>query len=132
MKESLEQPGYGDLQREIEVLRQNIKELERRTASPAEASLPRCRRPSRAAVMSVLGILLCLTLGLSLLGAQGPSRGDALFVDQNGNVGISQPKPEAPLDVNGNAIVRDRLNGRGSILDNPRLPAEGGFGGRRG
>lgn len=127
MKESLEQPGYGELLREIEVLRQNIKELERRTAGRVEASLPRRQRPSRAAVMSVLGVVLCLTLGLSLLGAQSPSHGDALFINQSGSVGINQPNPEAPLDVNGNAIVRDRLNVKGTILDNPRLPAEGGL-----
>jgi hypothetical protein len=102
MKLTVAEQDYQDLKREVESLRRKIDELERHR-SPV-------RWHARSGVMVAL---VCIVLALSLMGAQSRS-GDALFVDQNGNVGINQPKPEAPLDVNGNTMVRGdiQVNGK--------------------
>lgn len=77
--------------------------------------MERHRSPARRRARSgVMVALVCIVLALSLMGAQSRS-GDALFVDQNGNVGINQPKPEAPLDVNGNTMVRGDIQVNGSL-----------------
>jgi hypothetical protein len=55
-------------------------------------------------------------LALGVLFAQ-QSKPDALFIDQNGQVGINQTRPESPLDVNGKALFRGpiQVNGDASV-----------------
>lgn len=90
---------YAALKAELKSLHEKIEELER------GRSTVRYWR-----MIALIGVVLALTL----VGAQNKPQSDALFIDQNGNVGINQSKPETTLDVNGNATVRGNLQATGN------------------
>ena len=114
MSELYQEADYGEMKREMQALRKKIEELE-----AGQARLNSAHRVARAP--QILGrwnwlslpVIVAVLLTLGALGAQ--SKPDALFIDQNGNIGINQTKPEAPLDVNGTAIFRGPLQANSAL-----------------
>lgn len=114
MKTLPEVPDYSDLKREVEALLKRVEDLESGKVRPKVAGLATRWRWFAAKPALVLTAVMGAVLALGVLSAQ--NKQDPLFIDQNGYVGINQTKPESPLDVNGNAIVRGDLNLGNSIL----------------
>jgi len=105
---------YNDLKREVEALRKRIEALECGQGRPKAACRAMCwRRLSSRSALALAAVVVAVLLALGVLGAQ--NKQDPLFIDQNGNVGIDQSKPESPLDVNGNALFRSDLTVRGKL-----------------
>jgi hypothetical protein len=103
MNESPERLDNSELRAEVEALRKRIEQLE-----TAQRQNPTLRRWSFAGSFSrPLVIAGSLVLLVALLAAAGDS--NALFINPQGYVGINQTKPEASLDVNGNAIIRETM-----------------------
>ena len=63
--------------------------------------------------VGLIPLVAFVVLAGGLLYGQG--KGDALFIDKNGNVGIATSEPKAELDVNG-TIKAQRFEGDGSAL----------------
>lgn len=119
MDEHFDQLSRSELQAELEMLHKKINRLEKLAArSPTKAA------PWRRLFFCGLALAVATLLALGLLAAQ--SKQDALYIDQNGDVGINQTKPEKTLDVNGDAMVRGQLQARGAIPASPLLPAASG------
>src|SRR5207244_2806253 len=115
MKHLFEGSDYSDLRREMEVLRKRIEDLESGQARSKAAGRATCwRRLARRPALAVTAVTVAVLLALGVLGAD--NKQDPLFIDQNGNVGINQTKPESPLDVNGNALFRGSVNLGNSVL----------------
>jgi|SRR5215469_5081872 len=109
MKELFEVSNYTELQREIEALRKRIEDLESGRIHPKGAGRATCwRRLVRSPALALPAVIVVVVLTLAALGATDQQ--DPLFIDQNGNVGINQTKPESLLDVNGNALFRGLLS----------------------
>lgn len=119
MNEDFDSLSRREVQAELELLRKKIELLEQHAARPERKSGPWRRLLFCGVVLAAAALL-----ALGVLAAQ--NKQDALYIDQNGNVGINQTKPEAPLDVNGNALVRGQLQARGAIPASPLLPAGSG------
>jgi hypothetical protein len=100
MKESSEGSEVVGLETELQLLRDKVEQLEAQHAH--QQGRPLRRRIAGILVAAVFAVLL-----LAVLGAQ--NKPDALFIDAKGNVGINQTSPQAPLDVNGNAVVRGQM-----------------------
>jgi hypothetical protein len=105
-KEPSDSPDIFLLDSELQLLRKKIEELETLRGVPQSSSWP--RRMAAAIFLSAISAVLLL----AIMGAQ--SKPDALFIDAKGNVGINQTSPQAPLDVNGNAVVRGKLDVAGN------------------
>lgn len=105
MKQCFEVPDYADLKREVDALRKKIEEMESGNVRPkitARSKLwARLSRRSALALTAVIVVAL-----LAILGLAAENKPSALFIDQNGKVGINQLKPEKTLDVNGDAVFR--------------------------
>jgi hypothetical protein len=100
MNDSSDAPDVARLESELQLLREKIEQLQpQHCASPQ--SKPR-RRISGIIAGAIFTVLL-----LAILGAQ--SKPDALYINDKGNVGINQTNPQAPLDVNGNAVVHGQM-----------------------
>jgi hypothetical protein len=115
MNQRIDVPDYDVLKRDIETLRKRIEDLESgRRHIKATGHAPHWGRlfKSPAFVMPAIAVALLLTLGV----LAADNKQDSLFIDQNGNVGINQTKPEAPLDVNGNTLLRGDLSLGNSIV----------------
>jgi hypothetical protein len=104
MKTLSEVPDYSVLKREVQALRKRLEDLESGRMHPKPAG--RATRWRRLAAKPALALTAVMgaVLALGVLSAQ--NKQDPLFIDQNGYVGINQTKPEQPLDVNGNALLR--------------------------
>ncbi len=114
MKEGFETPDYAQLQEQIEMLRKEMEELKADRSRTTSINLGGLwRRFARRHSWAWLRITVAVLLVLGLLGAQ--SKQDALYIDQKGNVGINQTKPEAVLDVNGNALIRNDVTIQGQV-----------------
>ena len=108
MKELFEVPDNSNLEREIEALRKRIEDLESgRTHAKGAGRATWWRRLARSPALALPAVIVGVLLTLGVLGAANQQ--DPLFIDQNGNVGINQTKPESLLDVNGNALFRGSL-----------------------
>lgn len=106
MKEAFAGSDYAQLREQIDLLRKEIEELKAdRSSKPSSA---RWRRFAGRHSWAWLRITTIVLLALSLLGAQ--NKPDALFIDSKGYVGINKTNPEAPLDVNGDALFRGQLS----------------------
>ena len=110
MNEHFDSLGRSEVQAELGLLRKKIEHLEK-LAAPSQRRF----EPWRRLLFCGLALVLAALLALGVMAAQ--SKQDALYIDQNGNVGINQTKPEAPLDVNGNTLVRGsiQINGNAAI-----------------
>ena len=104
MKENFDSPD-GRFEIELQLLRKKVEQLEAQRVHQQGRSLR--RRIAGIFVAAISAVLL-----LAIMGAQ--SKPDALFIDAKGNVGINQTSPQAPLDVNGNALVRGQLGVTGN------------------
>jgi hypothetical protein len=115
MKQFFEEPDYSDLKREVEALRKKIEELESGQVRRKVADRATCwRRLCSRAALALPAVIVAVLLALGALVAQ--NKQDPLFIDQNGNVGINQNKPESPLDVNGNALFRADASVQGQVV----------------
>jgi hypothetical protein len=103
-KHLIKEPSYRSdadrLETELHLLQTKVERLEAQHAQ--QQGRPLRRRIAGIFVAAVFAVLL-----LAILGAQ--NKPDALFIDAKGNVGINQTSPQAPLDVNGNAVVRGQM-----------------------
>ncbi len=96
MQQRSEVTNYSDLKQEVEALRKRIEDLESGHARPKTGGRATCwRRPSRRPALALSLVIVAVLLALGVLGAQ--SKQDALFIDQNGNVGIGTNNPYVPL-----------------------------------
>ncbi len=131
MDEHCDSLSRSELQAELEILHKKINRLEKLAArSPAKTA------PWRRLFFCGLALAVATLLALGLVAAQ--SKQDALYIDQNGNVGINQTKPERTLDVNGDTlvrgstqisgdgVVRGQLQARGAVPASPPIPAASG------
>jgi hypothetical protein len=100
MKEQWEQES-ADLRAELEEIRKQLHALETKQggAHEDERTLARWRLSKRMRLV-VLPVIVLLAAG-SVLYGQGAM--DALFIDQDGKVGIGTTKPNNTLDVRGRA-----------------------------
>lgn len=115
MNESLEVHDYSSLESEMEALRRRIEDLEAGRARPKAADRTAWwRRLAARPALAIPAVTVAVLAALSALVAQ--TRQDSLYIDDKGNVGINQSSPQAPLDVNGNALVRGDLNLGNSAL----------------
>ncbi|HEY7558579.1 MAG TPA: hypothetical protein VIH18_27630 [Candidatus Binatia bacterium] len=108
------QQPHSDLQGELDALRQRFGELEAKHRGVLRDA-SRSRRPgfTRKSLLGALSVVCLLAAG-GLLYGQGA--GDALFIDQNGRVGIGTNAPKAQLDIQQGARTSptnhpDSLNG---------------------
>ncbi len=107
MNRPIEDSNHSDLKQEVEAPHKKIKEMESAQARWTITVLPRRgRRLFRNPAFSLLTVIVAVPLTFGVLSAQQASKPDVLSIDQNGNVGINQPKPEKTLDVNGNTMIR--------------------------
>jgi|SRR5579859_248514 len=128
MQETSERHNRGCVEDELQLLRNRIEQLE--ASQNAKRPGARLRRLSAglslgsgSADLRRRVIALALALGVVVLGsllihdvrAAGTGQ-DALFISPQGYVGINHTKPEAPLDVNGNTVVRGDLNLGGKLV----------------
>jgi len=105
MKQRVEVPDYADLKREVDALRKKIEEMESEHVRPETTARPkRWARLSRRSALALTAVTVVALL--AVLGLEAENKPSALFIDQNGKVGINQLKPEKTLDVNGDAIFR--------------------------
>lgn len=102
MKKLSDSPDVVRLEAELQLLRNQLERLEDRRFDRRRG------RPLRRMSAAMFVAAVSAVLMISVLGAQ--NKPEALFIDAKGNVGINQPNPQAPLDVNGNAVVRGQLN----------------------
>ena len=102
MKDQWEQES-ASLKAEVAALRQQVHEL--LAAQPARANPP---APWRVSKSLKLLLSVCLLLAASgVLYGQGAI--DALFIDQQGRVGIGKTDPQTTLDVAGNVNITGPL-----------------------
>lgn len=115
MKQPFDSPDVIHLKAELQLLRNKVERLEAQRVHQQGSSLR--RRMAGIFVAAISAVFL-----LAILGAQ--SKPDALFIDAKGNVGINQTNPQAPLDVNGNAVVRGQLQfADGTMQTTAALPS---------
>lgn len=96
MKETSNEPDYGDLQAQIQTLQSQLQDLNSRLAAP----------PSRLFGMPKGLVLAALVLLVLCIGAAAAAAGvDALTIGPDGKVGINRPKPMYDLDVDGSARI---------------------------
>jgi hypothetical protein len=105
MKEPFDSPDVIHLETELQLLRQKVDRLEAQRIHHQGRSL-------RRQIAGIFVAAISAVLLLAIMGAQ--NKPDALFIDAKGNVGINQTSPQAPLDVNGNAVVRGQLGVTGN------------------
>jgi hypothetical protein len=98
MNQPSDEFNCSELKAEVEALRKKMEAFEARSEDHRAISSARKRWFSKARGLWLL-LLVCL-LAAALMAAVGDN---ALFINPQGYVGINTTKPEAPLDVNGNA-----------------------------
>ena len=103
MNESSEGLNYSEMKTELQALRKKLEDLETKQAAFKISSHPNVRRRFPKNVIIALISLAALVAAGGLLWGQGAIK--ALFVDPNGNVGISTTDPKATLDVAGTLNV---------------------------
>lgn len=105
MIETSSSGNQDHLETELQSLRHRIEQLE----------MLRQKKPARQLRRRLMGMLLIMGFAVLLLAVMGAqNKPDALFIDSNGNVGINQTNPQAPLDINGNAVVRGQMTVTGN------------------
>src|SRR5215469_11519740 len=120
MKESFEAQNQIELRLKVEAHRQRIRGIETgRTRPKATGRATWCRlsrRPAWALPLVIVGALVAP----GVLGAQ--SKPDALFIDENGKVGIGTTPPNQKLSVSGSESTDHGFDAAIGILNR----AEGG------
>jgi len=122
MNESPEGINYNEMKEELQVLRQKLEDLETKQAALQVGAPPASRRRfSRRLVMASISLAALLVAAGGLLWGQ---QIQALFVDNQGNVGIGVNPPGAKLDVAGKikateADVSGRLKAGMLEVQNP-------------
>jgi len=97
MNRPIEDSNYSSLKREVQALRQRLEEMEYgQTRSKIAGRAPGGRRLFRNRALAVPLAIVGVLLTLSVLRGES-SQPDALFIDQNGNVGIGTRTPGFPL-----------------------------------
>jgi len=115
MTKSSDELNYSELKAELHMLRKKMEDLDARQAGleSATGSARRWRFSKGLVSRLLLPVgLLVLVIGAAAVGSDS----NALFISPQGYVGINQTKPEAPLDVNGNALVRGDLKVGGKLV----------------
>jgi hypothetical protein len=114
MKRSSDELDYNELKAELQALRKKVDDLDdRQTGLKSVTGFARRWRLSKGMVFR---LLLPVGLLALVIGAVAAGSDNALFISPQGYVGINHTKPEAPLDVNGNALVRGDLKVGGKLV----------------
>jgi hypothetical protein len=112
MNGPIEDSNYSGLKREVEALRQRLGEMEyEQTRSRIASRATGVRRFSRNRVLAIPLAIAGVLLTLSVLRGES-GQPDALFIDQNGNVGIGTRTPGFPLSFSDKTGAKISLGGQ--------------------